>query len=99
MGLMLAQGKTMKRVEAVKNYRLASKSAPTQKLAAIPTRFHVENIPDTSYLVIPEVSSERRDYIPLGYLKPDTLVSNKLRIFAHATLFHLGVLHSRMHMA
>ena len=88
-----------KRVEAVKNYRLASKSAPTQKLAATPTRFHVENIPDAPYLVIPEVSSERRDYIPLGYLKPDTLASNKLRIFPHATLFHLGVLHSRMHMA
>jgi hypothetical protein len=89
----------MLRVEAVKKYRLASRSAPTQKLAATPTRFHVENIPDAPYLVIPEVSSERRDYIPLGYLKPDTLASNKLRIFPHATLFHLGVLHSRMHMA
>ena len=89
----------MKRVEAVRHYRLASKSAPTQKLAATPTRFHVENMPKGNYLVIPEVSSERRQFIPLGYLSPETFASNKLRIFPDATLFHFGVLQSTMHMA
>jgi hypothetical protein len=89
----------MKRVEAVREERLASKSAPTQKLAATPTRFHVENIPDAPYLVIPEVSSERRSFIPIGFLQPDILSSNKLRIFPNATLYHFGILTSTMHMA
>jgi len=89
----------MKRVEAVRELRLASKSAPTQKLAATPTRFHVENIPDAPYLVIPEVSSERRRFIPIGFMQPDTLSSNKVRILPHATLYHFGILTSTMHMA
>ncbi|MFN0213210.1 MAG: DNA methyltransferase [Saprospiraceae bacterium] len=87
------------RVEAVRRARLESKSAPTQKLAEKPTRFHVENIPTTPYLVIPEVSSERRPYIPIGYEQPATLASNLVKIIANATLFHFGVLHSEMHMA
>jgi hypothetical protein len=89
----------MKRVEAVRQVRLASASAPTQKLAETPTRFHVENIPDKRFLVIPEVSSERRFYIPLGYLDPSVLASNKLRVFPRASFFNFGVLHSLMHMA
>ena len=89
----------MKRVEAVRQSRLASKSAPTQKLAATPTRFHVENIPDAPYLVIPEVSSERRAFVPIGFMQPDTLSSNKVRIFPNATLYHFGILTSSMHMA
>ncbi len=89
----------MKRVEAVRELRLASKSAPTQKLAATPTRFHVENIPDAPYLVIPEVSSERRAFIPIGFEQPDTLSSNLVKILPHATLYHFGVLSSTMHNA
>jgi hypothetical protein len=89
----------MKRVQAVKQSRLASKSPPTQKLAATPTRFHVEFMPKQSYMVIPEVSSERREYIPLGYLPPSTLASNKLRLLPQASLYQFGVLMSRMHMA
>ena len=87
------------RVEAVKQTRLASKSAPTQKLAEKPTRFHVENMPKGNYLVIPEVSSERRHYIPIGYENPQTLASNLVKIIPNATLFLFGVLHSEMHMA
>jgi hypothetical protein len=89
----------MKRVQAVKRARLASKSPPTQKLAATPTRFHVEFMPTQSYMVIPEVSSERRDYIPMGYLPPSTLASNKLRLLPKASLYDFGILMSRMHMA
>lgn len=89
----------MKRVEAVRHVRLASKSAPTRKLADTPTRFHVENMPKSKYLVIPEVSSERRHYIPIGFLEPETLASNKLRIFPNASLYDFGVLSSFMHMA
>ncbi|MBI4828359.1 MAG: class I SAM-dependent DNA methyltransferase [Nitrospinae bacterium] len=89
----------MKRVEAVKKFRLASKSAPTRKLAETPTRFHVENIPSSKYLVIPEVSSERRVYIPIGFMSPKTVSSNLLKVLPHATPYHFGVLSSAMHMA
>jgi len=89
----------MKRVEAVRSFRLASKSAPTRKLADMPTRFHVENIPDKPYLVIPEVSSERRIYIPMGFMKSAILASNLVKIVPNATLYHFGVLTSAMHMA
>ena len=87
------------RVEAVKRTRLESKSAPTQKLAEKPTRFHVENMPKGNYLVVPKVSSERRPYIPIGFEKPTTLSSDLVFIIPNATLFLFGVLHSEMHMA
>lgn len=91
--------KCLERIQAVKALRLASKSAPTRKLADTPTRFHVENIPTEPFLVIPEVSSERRNYIPFGYLSPETLASNKLRVLAKADLWRFGILQSVMHMA
>lgn len=89
----------MRRVEAVRRYRAQSKSAPTRKIAEIPTRFHVENMPSSAFLVIPEVSSENRRYIPIGFVKPDVLCSNKLRILPDATFNHFGVLSSAMHMS
>ena len=94
-----AMPEALKRVQAVKAFRLASKSAPTQKLANTPTRFHVENMPDRPYLVLPEVSSERRLFIPFGFEQPDTLCSNLVKVAADATLFHFGVLSSTMHNA
>ena len=60
----------MKRVEAVRQLRFASKSAGTVKLADTPTRFHVENMPEGTYIVVPEVSSERRCYVPMGFMTP-----------------------------
>lgn len=48
---------------------------------------------------MPEVSSERRTYIPIGFLKPEVMASNKLRIFEHANFYHFGILSSMMHMA
>lgn len=89
----------LKRVEAVREFRLSSKSAPTRKLAETPTRFHVENIPTSNYLVVPEVSSERRNFIPIGFMHPDTLCSNLVKIVPSAELHHFGVMTSTMHMA
>lgn len=89
----------LKRVEAVRNFRLASKSLPTQKLANSPTRFHVENMPDSNFLLIPRVSSERRKYIPIGFMSPTSLASDSVQIIPNATLFHFGVLTSNVHMA
>ncbi|MBO4794215.1 MAG: class I SAM-dependent DNA methyltransferase, partial [Deltaproteobacteria bacterium] len=61
--------------------------------------FQTENMPDTEYIVIPEVSSERREYIPIGFLTPDILCSNKLRLMPDGTKYHFGVLISLVHMA
>ncbi|MCK5862012.1 MAG: class I SAM-dependent DNA methyltransferase, partial [Candidatus Hydrogenedentes bacterium] len=88
-----------KRIEAVHALRKASKSAPTQKLAETPRRFHVENFPEGDFLVLPEVSSERRPYIPFGYLSPPVICSNLVKICPNATPYHFGVLTSTMHMA
>lgn len=89
----------MKRVEAVQQFRLSSTSAGTVKLADKPTRFHVENMPAGTYVVIPEVSSERRRYVPIGFMTPDILCSNLVKIVPDATLFHFGILTSNIHMA
>jgi hypothetical protein len=89
----------LKRIEAVKKFRLESKSEGTRKIAATPTRFHVENIPDSTYVLIPEVSSEKRNYIPMGFITPDILSSNLVKIVPDATLYHFGILTSGMHMA
>ncbi|HEX8227211.1 MAG TPA: DNA methyltransferase [Candidatus Saccharimonadales bacterium] len=87
------------RVEAVRALRAESKSLPTQLLAKYPTRFHVANIPVAHYLVVPKVSSERRDYIPIGFLSPQTLASDLMFTVPNASLYHFGILTSRMHMA
>ena len=87
------------RIASVRAYREASKSAPTQKLAATPTLYHVTVIPTAPFLVIPEVSSERREYAPIGWLEPPVIPSNLVRILANATLADFALLTSAMHMA
>lgn len=89
----------LERVRAVKEYRESSTRASTVKMAMKPTRFQTENMPKGHYVVIPEVSSEKRRYIPIGYLDDSKLCSNKLRLVPSATLFMFGVLESNVHMA
>jgi hypothetical protein len=87
------------RIAAVRQFRLKSKSPSTRKLSEMPTRFHVTVVPERPFLVIPEVSSERRDYVPIGWLKPPTIPSNLVRVLPDADLWHFGVLTSSMHVA
>ena len=89
----------LKRVEAVRHFRLSSKRASTYKMADKPARFQTENMPKSNYIVVPEVSSERRRYIPLGFMSPDILCSNLVKLIPNATLYHFGVLTSNVHMA
>lgn len=89
----------MKRVEAVRQFRLSSNSSGTVKLAEKPTRFHVENMPTKNYILLPKVSSERRRYIPMGFMSPDNLSSDLVFIIPDATLYHFGILTSNVHMA
>ena len=89
----------LKRVQAVREFRLTSKRAATLKLADTPTRFQTENMPVGKFVVIPEVSSEKRKYVPMGYMDDSVLCSNKLRLMPNAELYHFGILESNVHMA
>lgn len=89
----------VERVAAVKEFRANSTRASTQKLADTPLDFGTTNIPTTNYIVVPKVSSERRKYIPIGYLTPDILSSDLVFIIPHASLYHFGILTSNVHMA
>ena len=89
----------MKRIENVREFRLTSSRASTVKLADSPAHFQTENMPKGNYIVIPEVSSERRKYIPMGYMDDTVLCSNKLRLMPDASLYHFGILNSSVHMA
>jgi len=79
----------LERIEAVKQFRLSSKSKPTQNLANTPTRFHVENFPTENYLLIPEVTSEKREYIPIGFIEPEIISSNLVKISKEANIYQL----------
>ncbi len=89
----------LKRVENVREMRLASNSEGTRKLANRPTHFHVENMPKTNYIIIPKVSSEKRRYVPMGFMSPDALASDLVFLIPDATLYHFGILESNVHMA
>ncbi len=87
------------RIAAVRAYREASKSAPTRKLAATPTLYHVNVLPTSPFLVVPKVSSERRQYVPIGWLKPPTIPSDLVFVLENASLAEFALLTSAMHMA
>lgn len=91
--------KIMKRLDAVRQYRLASKAASTRKAATTPGAFVQLAQPKTNYLLVPRVSSERRTYIPMGFLGSDVIGNDQVLTVADATLYHFGVLTSVMHMA
>jgi hypothetical protein len=91
--------RVMERINRVRESRLASRAPSTRAYAAYPTLFRQIAQPDTDYLAIPEVSSERREYVPIAFVSSDVICSNKIQFVPDATLFHFGVLSSRMHMA
>ena len=94
-----AMHRCLKKVENVRAFRLASKSAETRKIAEKPARFHVENMPKSEYIIVPRVSSERRRYVPIGYLHPECLTSDSALIIPNATLYDFGILTSNVHNA
>jgi hypothetical protein len=94
-----ASKEILKRVEAVQQYRAASKREATRKLANSPTLFGEIRQPETKYVLIPRHSSENRHYIPLSYFPPKFIVSDSCLFVPDATHFHFGILSSEMHMA
>ena len=89
----------MKRIAQVREFRLQSVKAATQKLADYPTLFAEIRECTSEYIAIPKVSSERRRYIPIDYLKPDVVAGDKVFQMPNASLYHFGVLTSNVHMA
>ena len=90
---------TAKKVAGVRAYRAASKRTSTQKMADYPTLVGVDERLEADYLVIPNTSSERREYVPIGWLGNDVIANQKLRILPNATLQDFALLTSTMHMA
>lgn len=89
----------LKRVNAVRAYRAASRRAATKKLADMPRRFQTENMPRGTSILVPETSSEKRIYVPIGFMPPEALCSNLVRLIPEAGLYHFGVLTSSAHMS
>ena len=85
-------------IEKTRNHRLKSKDAGTNKLAERSHQFRDTNIPIDSQIIIPSVSSERREYVPTGFLYTDTVIPNSAQVIYDAEPWLLGVLNSRIHM-
>lgn len=88
-----------RRIEKCKTMRLNSKKGATRKLAAFPYKFGEIRYKESECIIIPAVSSERREYIPIGYLKAGVVVSNSAFAVYDAPLWLFSILTSKMHMA
>ena len=87
-----------KRVEKVKAWRLESTREQTRKKAETPALFGENRYPEGNYLAVPKVSSERREYIPVGFLDSGTIVNDLLFMVPDADLYTFGLIQSRLHM-
>lgn len=86
------------RVNAVQTMRLESKKAATQKIATIPYLFgEIRQPKDGHYILVPSVSSERRQYVPIGFMSAEVIASNANLMIPNATLYEFGILTSEMH--
>ncbi|MDL2318463.1 class I SAM-dependent DNA methyltransferase, partial [Eubacteriales bacterium OttesenSCG-928-A19] len=97
---VIRQSKILReRIAAVEKFRQESKAKTTNGYARVPAIFAQIAHPYTDYLIVPSVSSERRRYVPIGFINKDTIASNAVQIVPNATLYHFGILTSNVHMA
>ena len=89
----------MKRVSAIREFRLNSTKADTRKSAETPMLFQQIRQPDSSFIIVPRVSSEARRYIPIGFMAPETIVTDLVQFIPNATLYEFGIITSNVHMA
>ena len=87
----------LKRVESIRAFRAASKAAATRKFAETPTLFCQIAQPNSDYIIVPETSSGRRRYVPLGFMNKDTIASNLVFLIPNGTLYEFGILCSNVH--
>ena len=88
-----------RRLEGVQKMREASTAKPTREKASTPHLFFFISQPTTDYILIPQVSSERRRYIPMGFMTPDIICNAQALIIPGAEIYHFGILTSSIHMA
>lgn len=98
-GELRGLSKVMERVQRVKEFRERSSAEPTRRAARTPTLFFYISQPETDYILIPEVSSERRKYIPIGFVSKSVITANTNFVVPKPSLYLFGVLTSAMHMA
>lgn len=89
----------MERVNKVREFRLSSTKAATRESANTSWLFQEVRYSKSDYIVVPRVSSERRRYVPIGFLTSDQLVNDAMQFIPEASLYHFGVLTSNVHMA
>ncbi len=89
----------LSRVEAVRDFRLSSVREQTREMASYPYLFGEIRDFGENYIVLPRVSSENRTYIPIGFFESDAIVGDTCMAIPNASLFHFGILSSKMHMA
>ena len=89
----------MARLEAVKKFRVESVKAATREYANYPSQFMEIKQPDSEYLLIPRVSSEKRTYVPIGFISPNVIASDATSFVPNATIYHFGILTSSVHNA
>ena len=89
----------MERLQKVTEVRSKSPTASVRKDAGKPMLFTQIRQPESNYLAVPEVSSQRRKYIPIGYMTPETIASSKLYLIPDASIYMFGVMMSNVHMA
>ena len=88
-----------RRIAAVRECRSTSPKAATRQWAKYPMLFTENRQPNETYIIVPSVSSEKRRYVPIGFVTPDVVASNLVLIIPNASLYHFGVLTSNVHMA
>ncbi|MHB8137320.1 MAG: DNA methyltransferase [Smithellaceae bacterium] len=89
----------IRRLSAVQEFRLSSERAATRELANTPSQFAFVSHEEKTYIIVPSVSSEKRRFIPVGFMQPNTIASNLCLIIPHAEIYHFGILTSTMHNA
>ncbi|MDR1478997.1 MAG: hypothetical protein LBJ00_08645 [Planctomycetaceae bacterium] len=85
------------RLELVKKFRANSSRRKTRELSAEPSRFAFVSHNDSSYIIIPAVSSEKREYLPIGFMSGNVIASNACLVVPNGTLYLFAILSSRMH--
>ena len=98
-GVLRSMPKVMERLDAVKKFRLESVKAATREFANYPAQFMEIKQPDSEYLLIPRVSSEKRNYVPIGFVSPNVIASDATSFVPNATVYHFGILTSSVHNA
>lgn len=95
---LVAMPNVLVRIESVRQFRLASKAEATRNYASSPTLFRQISQPKSDYLLVPSVSSEKRTYIPIGFMEKNVIANNLVFVVPDATLYHFGILTSKTHM-